>query len=280
MFEALNLINQRPKPYESCTLSQLWNDPHVSKRMLEYHLDEKVDLASRNKDFIASSVAWMTSRFNIGSGSRICDFGCGPGLYAMPLAQKGADVTGVDLSERSLAYARKAAAAKRLDIDYQFQDYLQFSTKKKFDLIMMIYFDFCALSPSQRKELLGMFYQYLEKDGSVLLDVLSMKYFNRIKEKISYEYSPEGGFWSPEPYYVFLNTFKYKKEKLLLDKYTIFEKTRTREIYNWLQCFSLQSLKQEFRENGFLVTKHYLNVSGTPFKPGSKEITVIATRAN
>ena len=46
----------------------------------------------------------------------------------------------------------------------------------------------------------------------------------------------QGGFWSPEPHFVFQNTFKYQAERVLLDKYTIVEKARTRVVFNWLQC--------------------------------------------
>jgi hypothetical protein len=35
-----------------------WTDEHTSQMMLEYHLDESVDLSSRNKEFIERSVKW------------------------------------------------------------------------------------------------------------------------------------------------------------------------------------------------------------------------------
>ena len=49
-------------------------------------------------------------------GKRVIDFGCGPGLYATRLAQKGAFVTGIDFSENSINYARTAAMEKGLSI--------------------------------------------------------------------------------------------------------------------------------------------------------------------
>ncbi|EDN71815.1 conserved hypothetical protein [Beggiatoa sp. SS] len=100
MFAELKKINQRPKPYEVYTAETLWTDEHTSKQMLEMHLNQSVDMASRNKVFIQLSVDWMVSRFNIGSGTRICDFGCGPGLYTTSFAKKGAAVTGIDFSNK------------------------------------------------------------------------------------------------------------------------------------------------------------------------------------
>jgi len=121
--------------------------------MLEYHLDESVDLSSRNKDFIDRSVKGIVSHFGIDRHTAIADFGCGPGLYTTPFAERVADVTGIDFSERSIHYAKETAVRKSLVIDYVCQDYLEFETEKRFDLITMIMCDYCALSPIQRKNL-------------------------------------------------------------------------------------------------------------------------------
>ncbi|MBQ1188434.1 MAG: methyltransferase domain-containing protein [Peptococcaceae bacterium] len=42
-------------------------------------------------------------------GKRLLDLGCGTGSISIPLAQKGYQVTGVDLSEEMLAVAREKA---------------------------------------------------------------------------------------------------------------------------------------------------------------------------
>ena len=154
MFNILEEINSRPTPFQFYTAEYLWTDEHTSKKMLEYHLNEAVDLSSRNKDFISRSVKWIVSHFGIGVNTIIADFGCGPGLYTTQFAEKNADVTGIDFSERSIRYAKETAARKGLNIDYVCQNYLDFETEKGVDLITMIMCDFCALSPTQRKKCL------------------------------------------------------------------------------------------------------------------------------
>ena len=278
MFKELEKINQKPKSYEFYTAEFLWNDEYISKKMLEYHLNEYVDPASRKKAFIDKSVTWIVSRFNVGPKKKICDFGCGPGLYTIQLAENGANVTGVDFSERSIQYARSIVSQKNIKINYVLQNYLQFTSTVRYDLITLIFEDLCALSPIQRKTLFKIFYESLKENGAILLDVLSEKYYNTTNEKTSYEYSPGNGFWTPYPYYVFLNTFKYEKEKVILDKYTLFGKTLTKEVYNWLQCYSYDSLRKELQDNGFQIVEHYSDVSGTPYSKDSKDIAIVAKR--
>ena len=49
MFETLARIAARPEPFSRYTTPELWNDPYISRRMLELHLDPDVDRASRGK---------------------------------------------------------------------------------------------------------------------------------------------------------------------------------------------------------------------------------------
>jgi len=274
VFDELAKINSRPSPFQYYTADELWTDEHTSMKMLEYHLDESVDLSSRNRDFIDRSTKWIVSRFGIDSNTRIADFGCGPGLYTTRFAENKAAVTGIDFSERSIRYARNIADQKGLDVNYVQQNYLEFETEERFDLITLIFCDFCALSLSQRTTLLAIFYKILKPNGSVLLDVHSLNTFNSKNEVATYERNQLYNFWSSDDYYGFLNTFKYDKEKVTLDKYTIIEESRTRVVYNWLQYFSQDSLREEFEENGFETEEFYSDVAGSTFSPESPDMAI------
>lgn len=280
MFNELKEINSRPEPFQFYTADALWTDEHTSQQMLEYHLNESVDLSSRNKDFIDRSVEWIVSHFEIDRQTAIADFGCGPGLYTIRFAEQKADVTGIDFSERSIRYAKETAARKALNIDYVCRNYLEFETEKRFDLITMIMCDFCALSQAQRKQMLNKYRRLLKADGAVLLDVYSLSSFDQVEEVSTYEYRQLEGFWSKEDYYGFLNTFKYEEEKIILDKYTIVEKAHTRTVYNWLQYFSPDALRKEFDENGFKIEEFYSDVAGEPFSSTSTEIAVVARKSD
>ena len=278
MFDELSEINSRPKPVEFYSAKELWTDEHTSKKMLEFHLNESINLSSRTKDFIDRSVSWIVSHFNVDSNTSIIDFGCGPGLYTSLLAENKAQVAGVDFSERSIEYARNSAEQKGLNISYYQADYLEFDTDKRFDLITMIFCDYCVLSPEQRKKLLTRMNTLLKPGGRVLIDVFSVTLFDSKSEVATYEFNQLNHFWSANDYYGFLNTFKYEKEKLTLDKYTIFEQDRARVIYNWLQHFSEESIRTEFAANGFVIEQIYSDVAGSAFSENSNEIAIVARK--
>jgi len=278
VFEELESINTRPEPFEFYTASDLWTDEYTSKQMLTFHLNKDIDVSSRRVGFINRSVEWIASHFNVGAGTKIADFGCGPGLYTTRLAQRQADVTGIDFSKSSIQYARDIATKEGLSIQYLNQNYLEFAMDDRFDLILMIMCDFCALSPVQRKKMLNKFFAILEPGGSVLLDVYSLTAFDQREEAAMYEANLLNGFWSPNKYYGFLNTFKYDKERVALDKYTLIEASRIWTVYNWLQYFSSEALEKEFVEVGFTVEKLYSDVAGSPFDSDNTEIAVIAKK--
>lgn len=276
MFNELSEINSRPKPYEYYTAADLWTDEYTSGRMLEYHLDDSVDAASRNRRFIDRSAEWIIQFFKLGPGSKVIDFGCGPGLYTSRLARCGADVTGIDFSKRSLDYAAEEARRDNLNINYIHSNYLEYETEEKFDLVTMIMCDFTALSPAQRGILLGRIHKMLKRGGAVLLDVYSLNYFRSVQEKAVYEHNMMDKFWSGGDCYTFLNTFKYEEEKLLLDKYVIYSKTDKRVVYNWFQCFSEDTIKEELGNNNFMMKEIFSNVAGDDYNPDADEFAVVA----
>jgi len=278
MFKELEEINSSPAPFQFYTADTLWTDNHISKKVIESHLNEDIEVSIQNREFINHSVDWIVTHFGIEKNRRVADFGCGMGTYATQLAEKGADVTGIDFSETFIQHAKEVAKQKEMDINYVLQDSLEFETEERFDLITLLLCDFCALSPSQRKTMLKKFYKFLKPDGSVLIDVYSLNAFNQREEAETYEHSRLDGFWSPENYYCLQNIFKYDEEKVVLDKYTIIEEKRTRIMYNWLQYFSEDSLRKEFEENGFKVEGFYSDVTGTTTSPESLEIVIIAKK--
>ena len=106
-------ITKRPILYEKGN-AMMWDDEHISQFLLETHLSQESDLASRKMPAITKTVNWILQQTGK-EHADILDLGCGPGLYCEILAENGHRVTGVDISKRSIEYAKEKAAAKKSD---------------------------------------------------------------------------------------------------------------------------------------------------------------------
>lgn len=247
--------------------------------MFAYHFDDSVNAVSRSATFMNNSVASMAAHFNLGKDSKVIDFGCGPGLYTTRLAKFGAQVTGIDFSKHSLDYAKKLAKTENVDVKYLCEDYLEVELEEKYDLIILIMCDYCALAPQQRKKLLDKFHSILNKNGKVLLDVCSLEGYKKVSTEAKYEKNMLNGFWSKDPYYGFLNIDKYDKEKITLDKYTIVKNDTIDRVYYWVQYYDQAALSKEFAQSGFKINEYYSDVAGTPWSENSDEFAVVAIKA-
>ena len=278
VYEFLQRIGRKPEVYSRHTVSALWSSPDISEMMLRYHLDDELDLASRRVEFIERSFDWISERFELSEASRVIDLGCGPGLYANRLARRGAKVTGVDVSPRSIEYAREQARKGGLDIDYRLGDYLEMDIEPGYDLATMIMCDYCAISPEQRVRLLRRVGDLLAPGGAFLFDVYSEAYYQTWEENVAFGEGMMDGFWSSEPYFGFLHTFRYDEQKVALEKYVIVERERQTEYFNWFQHYSLASLTAEVESAGLVVDEAYGDVAGEEFDDSLPEFAVVVRR--
>lgn len=278
LYRDLERINARPEVYSRYTADVLWDSPEISEMMLRFHLDGDVDLASRRTEFIVASLAWISTTFGLSEGMSVVDLGCGPGLYTQELARTGAKITGVDLSRRSIDYARGRARDDDLEIDYVLADYLGWQPESRFDLATMIMCDYCALSPPQRAELLRRVERWLEPGGAFLFDVYSLAYYATWEEQVAYGPGLMDGFWSASPYYGFLNTMKYDTDKVVLEKYTIVQESGVSEYFNWFQHYDAPALSAEIEAAGLVVDQLVGDVAGEAFDESRPEFAVIARK--
>lgn len=280
MFHQLMTITKKPELYSCYTAEALWNHPYISKQMLKAHLDPNSDNASRNWDFIASSAAFLRDRFGLEEGKSVVDFGCGPGLYTTRFAQMGCKVQGLDFSQNSLAYARNEAERLGLDIQYRYQNYLDYQPTEKYDLATMIFCDYCALNDSQRQKLLNIMRNSLKAEGHLFIDVCTEKFFDRIEEGISLSFVEKDGFWSPSPYFELISAFKYPESRVSLEKYTVVEANGTFEIFNWLKHYTPEELSIEFRDNGLEIIEMYPSFGDNRREEESEVIAAVAKLAS
>lgn len=270
MYGALRPWLKRPTLYEK-TPTRFWNDPHISLGMLEAHLDSSTEAASRKPAFIDRSAAWIASL--LPAGALLLDIGCGPGLYASRLSALGLRVTGLDFSERSIAYAGEHDPASR----YVVQDYLTMEYDAKFDMVILIWCDYGALIPADRANLLRRVHRALKPGGLFLLDVFTPRYYAGRAEDTSWALHKAGGFWSPEPYLLLTAEYFYDVNIGVL-RHLVVEEGAIKEYNIWNTCFTPKRLCAELGAHGFVDVALFANVAGDPFTEDSITLCVLARR--
>ncbi len=272
MYDLLCDIALRPIPFSRYTTKELWTRPHLATQMLSCHLNQETNLASRQFGSIDTAVDWIDSQVGF-RGKTVCDLGCGPGLYTQRFASIGAKVTGVDFSENSLEYAK---AQDSQNVRYIHADYLLGSLPDGFDVVTLIYCDFCVLSPSQRDALLRRIKIMLNPQGTLVMDIAGIASLESKEECIEIEERLMDGFWAEGDYVGIRRSYVYTEENLSLDHYLIVEPNDSWQIYNWFQHFTLNAIKTELEAAGFLLDTVAGDLSGEPLKAESEFIGIVA----
>ncbi len=70
------------------------------------------------------------------SGINILDIGCGGGLLSEPMSRMGANVTGIDASDKNIKIAKIHSKKNKLKINYYCSSPEKLKIKKKFDVIL------------------------------------------------------------------------------------------------------------------------------------------------
>jgi len=70
------------------------------------------------------------------SGIKILDIGCGGGLLSEPMSRMGANVTGIDASDKNIKIAKLHSKINKLKINYLCSSPEKLKIEKKFDVIL------------------------------------------------------------------------------------------------------------------------------------------------
>jgi len=276
LYELLRELTQVPEPFAVGGPHELWTDPHVQRQLLACHLDPDVAAASREHAFIDRSLDWIVATLDVRSDTRVLDLGCGPGLYANPLAAHGARVHGIDLSRLSVEAARRRAGSDRAT--FEVGDYLT-APLPEHDVALLIYCDYCALPPGDRRRLLERVRARMVDGGRLLVDLHSEQRFATLTEACTIADRLMDGFWAPGEYVGVHQAILYPGERVALDRYVVVEPERRRTVHAWLAHLTVDQARAEFQEAGFRVVEVLGDVTGTAFDPAAPEFALLSTPA-
>ena len=78
----------------------------------------------------------LKNKFRTLSGINILDIGCGGGLLSEPMSRMGANVTGIDASDKNIKIAKLHSKKNKLKINYLCSSPEKLKIEKKFDVIL------------------------------------------------------------------------------------------------------------------------------------------------
>lgn len=201
-----------------------WDDPSFSERMLREHLDQSHGAASRQQHEIQRQVSWLWQRLNLRRGARVLDITCGPGLYAVELAQRGAQVTGIDFGPASIRYARQLAQERGLAsrctfIQDDVREALPRLAGENYDAALFIYGQFAVFPRAEAAALLRHIAAALRLGGRVLLELLNYKRID--KTHSTWWFTDETGLWGDAPFLHLGERFWDEEQRASIDRFFI-----------------------------------------------------------
>jgi SAM-dependent methyltransferase len=177
-----------------------WSEPSFSKRMLQEHLSQRHDWASRRTEIIDAHVRWLHQHVLGGETGTILELGCGPGLYLSRLAAMGHRCTGIDFSPASVAYAREQAAEKGLDIDFREADIRTAPFPGQNDLVFLIFGEMNVFPQATAEAILARVRAALTPSGKLVIEVHRESALRRIGRQSATWSTHRSGLFAASPH--------------------------------------------------------------------------------
>jgi len=199
-----------------------------------------------------------------------------PGPVCLSSGGPRLNLTGIDLSQRSIEYAK----ARNPEIEYRVGDYTEPLSLGQFDAVLLVYGDYCVLSPGKRRSLKAGVALSLKPSGRFVLDVTTRAHRVRVGTHFRWQ-AASHGFWRPGPHLMLQQGFDYPEADLWLDQYVVVDADGAVSVYrNWFQDFNLESICAELAEAGITVAGAWGDLAGAPYREGTEWIGLICQKSD
>lgn len=242
-----------------------WNDPAFSARMLQEHLSQTHDAASRRAEKIDAQVAWIHQHLLGGRPARVLDLGCGPGLYTSRLARLGHTCHGIDFGPASVAYAVETAAREGLSCTYRQEDIRRADYGSGWDLVMLIYGEFNTFHPADAEQILRQAHAALRDGGTIVLEPHTYDYFRQAGREASW-YTTESGLFSDRPHLYLYEKFWDEATQTTIERYMVVDAAggQVARYACTMQAYTDAGYRDLLARCGFIDATIYPSLTGEP----------------
>ena len=220
-----------------------------------------------------SEVDFLVSTLDLKAGDSVLDLACGTGRHSVELAARGLDMTGIDFNPTVLDVARRTAGERSVSVHFLELDMRELSGAGLYDAAISFwtsfgYFEDEAddLRVAQRVA------AALKPGGRFLIDL-------QVTESVLPRFQERRWVW-----------FDEERPKRLLEEasfdidtgrvdceWTFIEDETVRSSRSSIRLYSYRELCELLREAGFRQFEGLETVTGTPFRLGSRRLSLVAS---
>jgi len=104
----------------------------------------------------------------------VLELACGTGRITIPIAEQGIDITGLDISEPMISYAKKKAKEKGVTVEWVKADCRNFKLDRKFNLIFFPFNSIAHLHDLESiKSCFSCVKMHLKDEGRFIIDIFN-----------------------------------------------------------------------------------------------------------
>ncbi len=207
-----------------------------------------------------------------GKPKSILDLCCGPGRFAIPLAQRGLRVTGVDRTAFLLEKAREQAAAADVEVEWVQDDMRTFVRPGAFDLALSMFTSFGYFDDEEDDlTVLRNIHESLRPGGALVMDVVG-------KELVAQAFKPAVSRKHPDGAVVIDRREVYADWTRVRMEWTLIRGDSVRMYTVHHTVYSGQELKDRFTTAGFADVKLYGSTDGAPYDRQAERLIAIGRK--
>jgi len=208
----------------------------------------------------------IVNNINFFSGGKVLDMACGSGRHAIIFASKGYEVTAVDLSKNLIATAEANAKAQNVNIEFVNSDILEFSSIKKFDLVVNLFTSIGYFDDDENNfNVILKAFNLLTNGGNFVIDYFNKNYLLRNLIPTSV-FSDNGSRITQNR---FIDGNRVRKNITIENNGTI------DEFYESVRLYSDNEMMSFLQRAGFKILKKFGDYKGNDFKEDSSQRLII-----
>lgn len=220
-----------------------------------------------------AEVDGIVSLLGLAAGARILDLACGHGRHAVPLARRGLDVTGYDLSTVFLRRARAGAEAEGVTVRWVQGDMREVPFDAEFDAVINIFSAFGYFEdPEDDERVLRSIGRALKPGGRFLLEAMH-------RDWIVGRFTPRFAEKTSNGTIVYHEATWDLVRDVIDDRVTLIRPDGTRAEYTTaVRMRSLHQLLALVRRAGLEPVAWYGGLDGSPLQLGSRRLVLVSAR--